>query len=316
MKNSVLLLLIILFSACVDKEFDNNYDPQELPKPYIVEIKQTIDGVYIEWSNSDSNIDSYLLEKQEVGSLWNRLTEITDYSRKSFTDSDINTGATYNYRISIKAGQNQSDYTTISIATREVGTVNDYDGNSYYWIKLGTQIWMTENLKTTYSPNGDIIPYVTSNEVWKNLDENDDAYCYYDNSTENKNLYGALYTYKSAKNACPSGWHLPTDAEWTKLELYVAQDGHSGAEGTALKASIGWNNNENGTDNYNFKALPGGIRWGGDGTFNDVGSEGIWLSSTESSLGVYVRLLNNYSSLNRSHRYMMSNGFSVRCVKD
>jgi uncharacterized protein (TIGR02145 family) len=119
---SINLTLTLLFFSCGDKEFDNNYDPNttELPQPYSLNIEQIEDGVYLEWSNSDSNIDSYLLEKQEEGSTWIKLTEIYDYSTKNYTDSDIKPGATYNYRVSIKAGQNQSDYDIESITIKLV----------------------------------------------------------------------------------------------------------------------------------------------------------------------------------------------------
>jgi uncharacterized protein (TIGR02145 family) len=122
---------------------------------------------------------------------------------------------------------------------------------------------MAENLKTTHYPNGNVIPLVTDNTTWGNLGDNntDDAYCYYNNNANNEaDTYGALYTYAAAKDACPTGWHLPSDAEWTTLKNYISAEGHNGIEGTTLKAIAGWNNNGNGTNNYDFSALPGGHR--------------------------------------------------------
>ena len=66
------------------------------------------------------------------------------------------------------------------------------------------------------------------------------------------------------QGACPDGWHLPSDAEWTELVDFVGSDGHSGTEGTALKSTTGWDSGITGTDDYGFNALPGGKRNSGN----------------------------------------------------
>jgi len=194
--------------------------------------------------------------------------------------------------------------------------VRDYDGNYYNTIKIGNQIWMAENLKVTHYPDGTVIPLVTNTTTWENLGVNDDAYCYYENSTDSAAKYGALYTYVAATNACPTGWHLPTDVEWTDLKNYI-NIFHSGNEGTALKSTSGWNSSGNGTDDYGFTALPGGYRDGSNGVFNDVGNNGYWWSSTSVGFNdAYYR----YLMYNQPLVYRISGdrsyGFSVRCVKD
>ena len=213
-------------------------------------------------------------------------------------------------------------------------TITDYDNNTYNTVKIGNQWWMAENLKVTRYPNGDTIPYITDNTEWSNLGDNntDDAYCYYNNNANNEaDTYGALYTWAAAMNgasssttnpsgiqgACPTGWHLPSDDEWTELENYISNDSHSGTEGTALKATSGWYNSGNGTDDYIFSALPGGYRNPYDGQFFDVEHRGRWWSATESSSSnVYYRdILYNYTDVSRSD-YDKSRGFSVRCVKN
>jgi len=89
--------------------------------------------------------------------------------------------------------------------------------------------------------------------------------------------YGRLYDWDAAKKACPSGWHLPSDAEWTALENYV---GGSSVAGTKLKSTSGWYNNGNGMDEVGFSALPGGH--GTDyNSFRSAGNIGNWWSATE-----------------------------------
>ncbi len=205
-------------------------------------------------------------------------------------------------------------------------TLTDADGNTYNTVYIGSQLWMAENLKVTQEADGTAIPTVTddntdgsTDDEWANLGDNDNdkAYCYYNNNASGEAaIYGALYTYAAAKDACPTGWHLPTDAEWTELENYIAND-HSGTEGTALKSTSGWNDSGNGTDNYSFSALPGGYRSNYLGTFYNVGYRGNWWSSTEhSSSFAYYR----YLYYHNADVYRLSNnksyGFSVRCVRD
>ena len=203
------------------------------------------------------------------------------------------------------------------MSIRFILTLTDADGNTYNTVWIGTQLWMAENLKVTKTVNGNTIPLVTDKTEWANLGDNniDSAYCYYSNSTDSLAKYGALYTYAAAKDACPSGWHLPTDAEWTELENYISND-HSGTEGTALKATSGWNSSGNGTDNYGFSALPGGF-CSISGTFYSVGDYGFWWSATEYSISYASFRRLGYDSSDVTHYYDdKSYGFSVRCVRD
>lgn len=198
----------------------------------------------------------------------------------------------------------------------EYNSITDYDGNSYKIVTIGTQTWMAENLKVTHYPNGTAIPLITDNTTWGNLDNNDtdDACCFYNNNSDSE--YGALYTYAAAKNACPTDWHLPTDEEWTILINYISNDGHLDKEGVALKATNGWNDESNGTDDYGFSALPGGWR-DKIGSSRFSGFNGYWWSATEkSNTEVYIRRLDfGYEGVVR-HSHVKSLGFSVRCIKD
>ena len=156
------------------------------------------------------------------------------------------------------------------------------DGYDYAVVEIGDQCWFAENLRTTVYADGSAIPEETDNTAWLGLSTG--ARCDYDNDASNVATYGRLYNWYAATDAaelCPTGWHVPTDDEWTALETYFGANGHSGTEGTALKATSGWSSGGNGTDDSGFSALPGGYRYGdGDGAFFLAGSSGYWWSSS------------------------------------
>ena len=146
------------------------------------------------------------------------------------------------------------------------------DGYDYAVVEIGDQCWFAENLRTTVYADGSAIPEETDNTAWAGLSTG--ARCDYDNDASNVATYGRLYNWYAATDAaelCPTGWHVPTDDEWTALETYLGANGHSGTEGAALKSTSGWAG-ANGTDDFGFSALPGGSRYDTDGLFNDAGN--------------------------------------------
>jgi uncharacterized protein (TIGR02145 family) len=196
-------------------------------------------------------------------------------------------------------------------------TVNDKDGNVYHTITIGTQVWMDENLKTTRFNDGTYIPLVTDTTIWSNLDTI--GYCWFENdSLTYKNPYGALYNWYTINTGklCPSGWHVPTDTEWTTLTTYLGGESEAGGKLKEL-GLIHWSYPNSGADNSSgFTALPGGSRLG-NGTFNAFGIDGYWWSSTEynGSYAWYRCMTNQLSSVSR-YSFYKQYGFSVRCVKD
>jgi uncharacterized protein (TIGR02145 family) len=172
------------------------------------------------------------------------------------------------------------------------------DGRKYKIVKIGRRTWMAENL--SYNANG--------------------SKCY-GNSESNCQKYGRLYNWSTARNACPKGWHLPSDAEWTTLTDFA---GGSKVAGTKLKAKSGWNEygwfskkSGNGTDEFGFSALPGGHRNSG-GYFHDAGYDGYWWSATEdaASNACYRYMSYNYAGVVRYGSRDKAGLFSVRCVQD
>jgi uncharacterized protein (TIGR02145 family) len=140
--------------------------------------------------------------------------------------------------------------------------------------------------------------------------------CYgYENNAEYCAKYGRLYNWITAMAACPEGWHLPSDVEWTTLTDYVG----GSSRGKKLKSKDGWeywSETNNGTDDFGFSALPGG-KSNGNGVFQNAGREGDWWSATEYRTGTWRR----YMEYSNDGVYRDSNGnktylFSVRCVEN
>ena len=109
--------------------------------------------------------------------------------------------------------------------TPSAGTVKDADGNKYNTVKIGNQVWMVENLKTTKYNDGTEILNVTSDTQWANLTTG--AYCNYDNLESNAEIYGRLYNWYAVNTGklAPAGWHVPTDDDWIILENYLIANG-------------------------------------------------------------------------------------------
>ncbi|OFX33335.1 MAG: hypothetical protein A2X08_15045 [Bacteroidetes bacterium GWA2_32_17] len=190
------------------------------------------------------------------------------------------------------------------------GTVTDIDSNVYNTITIGTQVWMVENLKTTKYRDGTDIPNVTVDTVWNILTTG--AYCDYNNTPSNSVTYGRLYNWYAATDAhniCPTGWHIPTDAEWTTLTTYLGGENVAGG-----KLSTDWN--IIGTNESGFTALPGGHR-SINGSFYDKGYDAYWWSSTEEGTGdAWYRLVHYYNSHAGRNNNGKPTGFSVRCVRN
>ncbi|RPJ73439.1 MAG: PKD domain-containing protein [Alphaproteobacteria bacterium] len=203
------------------------------------------------------------------------------------------------------------------------GAVTDIDGNTYKTIQIGTQTWMAENLKTTKYNDNTAIPLVTNNYSWSGL--NNPAYCWYGNyKGAYKSTYGALYnwyavstTTNGSKNICPTGWHVPTDVEWTTLTDFLG--GESVACGKLKEiGTTHWSKpNTDATNESGFTALPGGYRNHYNGDFINVGYYGCWWSATElDTIFVGYRFLSYYDSDLGRYGDNKQNGFSVRCVRD
>lgn len=196
------------------------------------------------------------------------------------------------------------------------GLVSDVDGNTYKTIKIGAQVWMAENLKTTKYRNGTAIPKVTGNTEWNNLTT--PGYCWYNNDEVNyKSTYGAMYNWYTVNtgNLCPTGWHVPSDAEWTTLTTYLGGTDIAGGKLKEKEYSHWLSPNLGATNESGFTALPGGYREK-DGNYYYINSQGRWWSTTENMVTYawFRMLIFNVSDIKR-YDNEKNYGYSVRCVK-
>ena len=229
----------------------------------------------------------------------------------------------------------QLSYTTPAACGTE--PITDADGNTYHAIQIGNQCWMAENLRTTKYANDSTIQQGTSTSSTV-------AYWYYpDSNAANKATYGLLYNWKAVigydasssdmpsgvQGICPTGWHLPSDSEWTVLLNYVSSvsdyhcDGTSTYIAKALASQDGWNSDSGdctigNTPTYNnatgFGALPAGYY---DKTSKEFGSYVYYWTATESnSYGAFNYNMNSNSASVTCSNIIKYRGFSVRCIRN
>jgi len=262
------------------------------------------------------------------------------------TFTSILTGLEPNTRYYVRAYATNSEgsafgddesFTTSSASSE---TVTDFDDNVYGTVQIGDQVWMKENLKVTHYSDGTPIPLVESNSAWEALNDIDKGYCWYDNSTTNKDLYGGLYTWTTAVNGasstdtnpsgiqgvCPNNWHLPSDVEWKQLEIHLGlspQDAdlevwRGTDEGGKMKSTDElWDDpNTAATNESGFTGIPAGYRKK-NGNYADIGCYAVYWSATQSDPvnGWHRNLLCDHGGIYRYY-YDKRGGFSVRCIKD
>jgi len=164
------------------------------------------------------------------------------------------------------------------------------DGKVYRIVQIGSQVWFAENLN--YAAKGSVC---------------------YDNKAANCAKYGRLYNWATALKACPAGFHLPSDDEWTALVNYAGGEDKAGKK---LKSAAGWNEDGNSTNDFGWSALPGG-GGGSDGSFNNAGNGGYWWSATEDDASdAWLRDMHyGYEDVDRDFYYKTSL-FSVRCIQN
>lgn len=207
-------------------------------------------------------------------------------------------------------------------------TTGEWQGyNGYSWVTLSGsptsvnicyQLWMDNNLDVDRYRNGDPIPKVTDPTAWGALTTG--AYCYYNNdSATYAATYGKLYNWYAVndpRGIAPSGWHIPSDAEWATLETCLGGASVAGGE-MKETGTIHWlTPNIGATNSSDFTALPGGYR-NYLGSFGNVGESGYWWSSTsQSGSGAWARQLTYDDDDIITNNDAKRNGLSVRCIRD
>jgi uncharacterized protein (TIGR02145 family) len=216
-------------------------------------------------------------------------------------------------------------------------TIKDIDGNTYNTVQIGTQCWTKENLKVTKYNDGTTIPLDTSGgtsgngigQTWGSRFAG--ARTIYANDNTNLGTYGYLYNWYAAKgistsgntnfkNLCSTGWHIPSDAEWTTLTNYLGGESVAGGKMKSVGTTYWISPNTGATNESGFSVLPGGFRhWGG--YFFDIRDNAFFWSATENdNYRAWHLYLSNYNGAAYMSNYgddvNKPYGFSVRCLRD
>jgi len=217
----------------------------------------------------------------------------------------------------------------MGLAQFECGDPYNYNGHAYETVLIGSQCWFAENLRSENYENGDAIPANLSDSDWSSTSsgalavfgegnsecENESSYgdaC--DDEVWSLNEYGRLYNWYAVddgRGLCPSGWHIPSDEEFTELTVFL---GDYYDVGETLKDDIGWD----GINSSGFSALPGGYR-SDEGGFYQSGFAGHFWTSTSLESPPWMawnRQLNNDDDSVSRLGGEKEQGFSVRCVQE
>jgi uncharacterized protein (TIGR02145 family) len=307
-----------------------------LAKPTL--ITSDLSGITLSSAISGGNISSDggspVIER---GVCWSIVHNPTISDSKVINGSGVGT-----FPINMNGLTPNSTYYLRAYATNAVGTsygnelnlktfaVIDADGNGYYSVALGTQTWMTENLRTTKFNNGDPIGTTTSDIT----NETTPIYQWnYDKDPGLTTMYGRYYTWYAAiddRKICPTGWHLPTPNEFSSMEVYLDTHGYDFEGNTSyvaksLASTSGWREystpgtpgfDQNTNNSSGFTATPGGYRIF-DYTFgSETMMSAFWTSFSKDDQDAFFQNIgNNYVNLFLSYANK-KNGIPVRCVKD
>jgi len=347
------ILIILILTSC-----ENIFGPDPMPtsfeSPPHIEVLFSVKfvtqtradlTVFVGTSGNNTSVTiNYGITKSYGNSKSYNLTSTSAYGSVSVPIklTGLSSGLTYYYTIkatnkygttagpegsfaTLKEGESGINFNPDLI----YGSVSDIDGNTYKTIRIGTQEWMAENLKSTRFNDSTHISGVTANSIWQKLET--PAYCWYDNDSVNYKLSnGALYNWfaVSSNKLCPTGWHVPTDLEWTTL-IY-ALGGNDLAFGKLQETgTTHWfYQNPAATNSSGFTALPCGSRMIDiySSSTSGLGQNGDWWSSTKypdglvfSTPGAWELPLyySQYQIVSVKLIYSFNtNGLSVRCIKN
>jgi uncharacterized protein (TIGR02145 family) len=272
--------------------------------------------VNLSWTDNSTNETGFKIQRKGVTGNYVTVgtvgADVTLYEDKGLT---INTA--YSYRVMSYNYEGESNGTEFSFTT--INTT----------ITIGTQTWTTTNLDVATYSDGTVIPQVTDPTEWLYLTTG--AWCYYKNDPANGATYGKLYNWYAVagiwndasntdatqrKKLAPTGYHVPSNDEWTTLITYLG--GEFVAGGKMKATGITWvSPNVAATNESGFTGLPGGLRFSKGGDFNAIYGYGYWWSSTDVSIAdaLSYTLYCTFSDAYRSPK-SKGYGFSVRCIKD
>lgn len=242
----------------------------------------------------------------------------------------------------------QVDSTVVAVDTvgvidsleSESPTVTDVDGNTYQTVRIGTQVWMAENLRVKHFNNGDPIPWITTTEEWQNLSSA--AYCCYKNDADSMLKYGCFYNIKAVcdhRNVAPEGWKLPNEDDWSILEAYLIKNGYNYDKSTStnkiaksLASNTTWLANEtvgspgcklSSNNKSGFNAIPANCYGGGYETTNSFVDNIViglgcyfWVKPKKDETCANYRGLHPYEENFFQGTMRTDCALSIRCIKD
>ncbi|MEO5776199.1 MAG: fibrobacter succinogenes major paralogous domain-containing protein [Flavobacterium sp.] len=238
-------------------------------------------------------------------SLWHNTTY---YARAYGTTAD---GTKYGDQLS---------FATLNQLYTNAGAVLDIDGNTYTSVLINGKQWMQKNLNVTKYRNGDVIPEVTDMAEWDALTTG--AWCYFENDTANGVIYGKLYNWyaiNDPRGLAPTGWHIPTDAEWTGLTTFLGGTSKAGIKMRQLGDL--WSGPVLATNQAGFTAVPAGYGYlthsymPEDQPFNSLGDVAFWWSATAANANAAYSLNVNLNNSVTRGSVLKKTALSVRCVK-
>ena len=317
-KLSLTLLSLILFFGCSTSSDSNGNSTTTVVPLAPNNLTGTLvnNQVVLTWTDNSTNETGFKIERMIGTGSWSEIGSVAT-NIVTYTDAGVTSGATYTYRVySFNSVGNSLSYSNSFLITIPV-TVTDTDGNTYQTVTICNQIWIKTNLNVSKYRNGDVIPQVTDPAVWANLTTG--AWCYYNNNSANGTTYGKLYNWyavNDTRGLAPTGWHVPTDGEWTALTNCLGGETVAGGKMKETGTTHWLSPNTSATNSSSFTGLPGGFRYN-NGTFTNINNTGDWWCSSEfDSTNAWFRGLNsNLGNVNRANSFK-SSGVSARCVKD
>ncbi|MCK5148957.1 fibrobacter succinogenes major paralogous domain-containing protein [bacterium] len=305
------IILVLLISAAALRA--------QVPVISNVSFEQRTDGslivdIYYDLSDDDGENKKIVVEASaDNGATWT--LACTSLTGDVGTGIALGTGKHVVWDFFADNPNVSGDQYIIRVKALETGTMTDQDGNVYQTVKIGNQWWMAENLRVTHYRNGHPVPQVYNKTDWANV--NIGACCYYDNDAGDAATYGCLYNWAAVthvSNLAPSGWHVPSDAEWDTLTTYLGGESVAGAK-LKEEGYSHWNSGNLATNESGFTALGDGYR-ASSGVFQFRHSVVMFWSSTVFYDHAWCRSINHNELKVWPHVYLQSFGFSVRLVKD
>ena len=341
MKKLITLILgiALVYSCSTNTDSNGNTTAVPVPPSNLTGSVVSSSQINLSWTDNSTNETGFKIERK-TGTGTYAIVGTTATNVSAFNDTGLAPSTAYNYRVySYNSAGNSLTYsnelilTTANVINTAINVpgpnLTDIDGNIYQSVTNCGLTFTKTNLNVSKYSDGTPIPQVTDPSQWASLTTG--AWCYYNNDPANGAIYGKLYNWYAVagiyhaasvanptlrKKLAPTGWHIPSDNEWTALTTCLG--GENVAGGKMKSTSTLWQSpNTAATNESGFSGLPAGYRVNTGSLFTAIGSIGSWCSSSENTTATaWDRLLNNSNSFAGRPDYDKRGGISVRCLKD